>query len=95
MDKDVFSDLFDLRECCFTYDCLHSVSKLPDLHSDLDNVCFTLFSDINHLCSYCHLPNRLCLPLVHKFCFDQIQCVETNGAVMLKKICINDGKYIV
>ena len=92
MDDDVFSDLFDLRDCCFSYDCLHSVCKLPDLHSDLDNACFTLFSDIAHLCSVCHLPKRLCLPLVHTFCLDKLEPLEKNGAVMLKRICLNDGK---
>ena len=95
MDYPLFSDLFHLKDCCVSKDCLSSVAKLPDLHCDLDSLCVPLvFDDLDIICVDCRLPDKCvkALELVQKVSFANIVRVEEDGAVLISKIDFSDGK---
>jgi hypothetical protein len=93
MDYPLFTDLFELRDCCVEKDCVHSIAKIRHFHSDLDTFVSPIYSHsdiISPVCLDCNLPPVTSLELVEKLCVDNIKYVEEHqGAVVLKQFLGN------
>ena len=81
----LFSNLFDLQDCCFRRDCLSSLAKLTDIHCNLDNLCVPLFTDTSFDCLVCNGTKDFYQDIVENYAEEILIRVVKEGGCILKE----------